>query len=143
MINSIIDKNFNQRPVYITQDILGDKNGLSPDAEISKSYNKIPEGLAFRLTKDTLPHKLDPSNIDIRKLSKSLNDNDGHLFQGMKQTVLWYLLQANAEYSISSNQSSAAISFLKKGLTLDPANENIKAGIKQLENSKFQNSNKR
>jgi hypothetical protein len=43
MINSFIDKNIEERPVYV---------GIEIEPEIGKKYNRVPEGFMFALYKD-------------------------------------------------------------------------------------------
>ena len=48
MISSFISKNITSRPVYVTQEI---------EPEFTTGFQRIPEGLAFRLVSDTLFHE--------------------------------------------------------------------------------------
>lgn len=47
LMNSIVDKNYNNKKIYVTYEIEEDKAG-----QFAKDYSRVPEGLLFRYTKD-------------------------------------------------------------------------------------------
>jgi len=49
MLNALIEKNMNERPVYLTTDV------LQTEPEVATAYKKVPQGFALRVsTQDTL-----------------------------------------------------------------------------------------
>ena len=131
LINSFIDKNFDSRPIYITQDIYG--NGL--DNDIAAGYRRYPQGFAFRLTTDTLGKILKFENFDLLKLYRSLKSNNGHLINGMKTNVMWYMLDGYAVYCYQTHQFETALDFLKASRNIDPTNQKVNNSINELEHT--------
>ncbi len=58
MINSFIDKNINDRPIYL---------GIEIEPEFGAKYNKVPEGFMFRLYSDFEYKTYDYVPIDVSK----------------------------------------------------------------------------
>lgn len=99
MINSFIDKNINERPVYITADV------VSTDAEIAAKYQKYPQGLIIELSKKLKNHKIEYEHLNFEKFLLGAYKNN-HLVDGIKKSAL-YNLHANYKYAESTEQINA------------------------------------
>lgn len=62
MILSFLEKNFGERPVYVTHEI---------EPEFTRGFQRIPQGLAFQLSRDTSLHRTRPVDFTIRDFPKS------------------------------------------------------------------------
>jgi hypothetical protein len=78
MLNALIEKNMNERPVYLTTDV------LQTEPEVATAYKKVPQGFALRVsTQDTLL----PMG-DFRQLASFLSATPRtHLEEGILQTT--------------------------------------------------------
>jgi hypothetical protein len=78
MLNALIEKNMNERPVYLTTDV------LQTEPEVATAYQKVPQGFALRVsTQDTLL----PMG-DFRQLASFLSATPRtHLEDGILQTA--------------------------------------------------------
>lgn len=88
MINTFIDRNIDERPVYITLDI------LQTDPEIGKEYFKMPAGFLIRLSRDKLESNFNYKDFNISLLNESLENNTDHLHKGMMASAIVNLEQA-------------------------------------------------
>jgi len=126
LINSIIDKNFDNHPIYITLDV------LEKEQNIAKNYEKIPVGFAFKLEKDKQTRQIDLSKINIERFAGSMKDNkSNHLITGIKDIAVLNLVNI-ARYGLFTNQidkTKEAIGLAKK---IDPKNELIMQVEQQL-----------
>lgn len=135
MINCIIDKNYENRPIYITADIFMSEGNQNVDNDIGKDYNKIPVGFVIKLTKDSTA-KLNLKKFNVDKFAESLRNNSGHLVDGIKNTSLYYLLDLTANYALKNNQIDQALLALKLANKIAPENEQIINMIRRLETDK-------
>ncbi|MDA3843136.1 MAG: DUF2723 domain-containing protein [Candidatus Kapabacteria bacterium] len=79
MLNSFVDKNYDERPIYITSDI------LQTEPDIGKDYTKIPEGLAFRLLRKEDAYTNEIRIPDVTELAKQIQASKGHhLAEGIR-----------------------------------------------------------
>ena len=62
MISSFLSRNAPGRPVYVTQEI---------EPEFTAGFQRIPEGLAFRLVRDTLFHETSIPDYSIRPFART------------------------------------------------------------------------
>ncbi len=83
LVNSFIAKNIDERPVYITPDILQS----AADKDIAAGYNKVPAGFAFKLVKDKPDYIPDLSKINVDKLIAGHYDREDHLVRGILETA--------------------------------------------------------
>jgi len=98
MLNCFIETNIDQRPVYVTFDI------LQTDPDIGKGYVKIPEGFLIRLSRQPEPMRFDYKNMDVSKLAQSANSKDDELHRMTKNLAL-VNLQAASNYAQYNNNS--------------------------------------
>lgn len=132
MINCIIDKNYDTRPIYITADIFMSEGNQNVDIDIAKDYSKIPVGFVIKLTKDTTA-QINLNKFNVDKFAESLRNNTGHLVDGIKNTSLYYLLDLTANYALKNNQTDQALLALKLANKIAPENEQIINMLRRLE----------
>ncbi len=77
LFNAIIDKNIDERPIYMTIDI------LQKERAIGANYMKYPQGMAIRLTKYRTPVMTKELPELEKKFLKSIKDREGHLYEGI------------------------------------------------------------
>jgi hypothetical protein len=100
MINSIIEKNIDERPVYVGSEI---------EKEIGGGYKRVPEGLLYRLYSDNNYHEFPIMGYTYRPLNKKdrlieqinrfyaimFTDRGSYeSFYGHKENALWYANKA-------------------------------------------------
>ena len=131
MIRTIIDSAIDKRPIYVTPDIFMSNEGTSPDYEIVRGYNMIPEGLAYRLIKDTTYiENLNPDNfkmdylIQIFDKLKTIEKND-HLVSGLKDYIIMNVINGAAQYCNKNNQKETGMKIIDNILNLEPDNVNL------------------
>ena len=129
MINSFIDNNFGKRPIYLTLEILQNQE----DAEIGQGYEKIPEGLAFRLekSKDQFPVSVDKFKVD--DFIKGGRNRDNHLVKGIKELTAVNFANIG-RYALVTNQMETARKAFKLSLRVDPNNQTALQGLQQAGN---------
>lgn len=125
LFNSYIDKNIDERPVFITLDV------MQTEEQIGQTYFKIPQGYAFRLVKtnDTLP--LDLSKIYIDRFEKSLNGKSGHLYEGIGQAATVALINLG-KYGYITGQREKALEAVEMARRLDRRHPEIESLYKAL-----------
>jgi len=99
MLNALIEKNMNERPVYLTTDV------LQTEPEVATAYKKVPQGFALRVsTQDTLL----PMG-DFRQLASFLSATPRtHLEEGILQTTSVQLSNAARYIQTQGNHAEAA-----------------------------------
>jgi hypothetical protein len=99
MLNALIEKNMNERPVYLTTDV------LQTEPEVATAYKKVPQGFALRVsTQDTLL----PMG-DFRQLASFLSATPRtHLEEGILQTASVQLSNAARYIQTQGNHAEAA-----------------------------------
>lgn len=99
MLNALIEKNMNERPVYLTTDV------LQTEPEVATAYKKVPQGFALRVsTQDTLL----PMG-DFRQLASFLSASPRtHLEEGILQTASVQLSNAARYIQTHGNHAEAA-----------------------------------
>ncbi|HPI19165.1 MAG TPA: DUF2723 domain-containing protein [Candidatus Kapabacteria bacterium] len=126
LINSIIDKNFDNHPIYLTLDV------IEKEQNIAKNYEKIPVGFAFKLEKDKQTRQIDLSKIKLDRFANSMKNNtSNHLITGIKDIAVLNLVNI-ARYGLFTNQidkTKEAINIAKK---INPKNELIMQVEQQL-----------
>ncbi len=132
MINCIIDKNYENKPVYITADVFMTEGNQTADNDIGKDYNKLPVGFVIKLTKDTTA-QLNMDRFNVDKFAESIRKNSGHLVDGIKSTALYYLVDLTANYALRTNQNKQALKAMKLANKIAPENEQILNLIRRLE----------
>ncbi len=105
MINSFIDKNIESCPIYVTFEIEG---------EIGAKYQRVPEGLAFRLYKDREYHEMKPFDFKFRDIRKT-----NRLIQAIKQ-MYPMMLTNRGICTAQHGRLAEAATYFDKALTFDP-----------------------
>jgi len=90
LLNSFIDKNIKNRPVYLTNDVAFGENN-----EIGKNYTKVPVGFAFKLDNESITN--DPN-------SNTNNNTDN--YNNKKYYTSKLNLDRTIQYFNQANQSS-------------------------------------
>jgi hypothetical protein len=78
LLNAIIEKNIDERPVYMTLEILQNDND-----KVGAQFEKIPDGFAFRLERQAVVYPISLGKINIDKLIKYNKNLDNHLVNGI------------------------------------------------------------
>ena len=106
MIASLINRNVASRPVYVTAEI---------EPEFTRGYQRVPEGLAFRLYADTLFHPFAPPVFTFRRYGRKgrLEDQVPRLYADA--------FAARGEYYWSHGYPGESERALKTALFYDPA----------------------
>ncbi|MGA7161293.1 MAG: DUF2723 domain-containing protein [Bacteroidota bacterium] len=105
MIDSFIDYNIDSVAVYVTGEI---------EPHLASHYHRIPEGLAFRLYKDSTYHPLDFPTILYRPFPR----ND--LYSRQIRTMYTGMLAQRAEYEASYGRTELAQRYAKKAFEIEP-----------------------
>jgi hypothetical protein len=93
MIRSFISQSMRSRPVYVTQEI---------EAEFTAGFQRVPEGLAFRLVSDTSFHGTEFSGYQIRPFER------GGRLEDMTKNLYISSLNARVAYYNSHGVPSAS-----------------------------------
>ena len=125
MFNSFIDKNYGERPIYLTIDI------ITTDPDIGKGYEKVPQGFAFRLVKgdSIFPAKFNPDRLT--RFIKSLNKNEGHLVDGIRNTTAVNIANIG-RYALYTNRPVDAEKEFRLAMQVEPKNEIALDGMRRL-----------
>jgi hypothetical protein len=91
LLNSFIDRNVSDHPVYLTADI------LQTEPQVATGYKKVPQGLAVRLFKDGIaPPKLKP-RFDLDRFIESRTNSDDEMQRGISNiTAGWIELASRS-----------------------------------------------
>ncbi len=125
LLRSFIDKNIDERPIYITADIMQTEPYLGQDLE------KIPQGFALRLEQKHQPYSVSDKTIDISKIAANASKSPEHLEQGIKQSAAVQLVYL-ARYAALQNDNITAKSAYSKALQLIPNDNGIKNEMTKL-----------
>ncbi len=105
LLRSFVGKNIDERPVYITLDLLQNEYDARPFLE----FEQVPQGFAIRLLKEFEPLETDLSKINIEPFAKFRN-NKHHLVQGIIQAVSVNLVYLENYFRLQGmNEKSAEI----------------------------------
>ena len=125
-INSIIDKNYDNHPIYVTLDV------IEKEPNIAKNYEKVPVGFTFKLQKDKQVKQIDLSKIKIDRFANSMKWNtSNHLISGIKHIAVLNLINI-AKYGIFTNQTEKAKEAINLAKRINPKNELILQAEQQL-----------
>jgi hypothetical protein len=105
MIKSFIDQNYVSRPVYVTVEI---------EQEYTQGYNRVPTGLVFQLSTDTLWHEHKLPVFDLAAPRKHTKYADGIISMYAKAYV------NNAIYLNMGGKAPAALELINKAVKLIP-----------------------
>ena len=123
MLNSFIEKFYDQRPIYITFDMLVEEK------DVAKNYFKVPDGFAFRLYKKTENIKIDLSTINLKLFQTSIRKNPNHLEKGIVDLAITNLINIS-RYCQSFGQYETANNALEMAYELDNNNIEILRALK-------------
>ncbi len=125
LLNSFIDKNINERPVYITLDI------LQTEPDVGKNYQKVPEGFAIRLINKQEIRTVTLENFDLTRFQNSFRKKENHLEEGIRKLAsTQFSILGN--YALSTQQINAAKKSYEMALKLDKTNINAIQGLEKL-----------
>jgi hypothetical protein len=105
MITSFVNRSRLSRPVYVTGEI---------EAEFTPGYQRVPEGLAFRLEPDTLFHEPRMPELVVRPLERK-----GRL-EDMIRRLYAEAFFAHGEYLLRAGQVEGARKAYRLGVFYDP-----------------------
>ncbi len=120
MIASFVEKNYDDRPVYMTIEI---EQHLAPD------FDRVPEGLAFRLYRKGMPPQINPvwDNFTYRPL-----DGDDRLIVGLKG-IYPAMLANRGVYIQKYGMLDEGETYLKRALVFNPRDAQIQNMLIELQ----------
>jgi hypothetical protein len=104
MIDSFIDHNIDSVPVYVTSEI---------EPHLASHYRRVPEGLAFRLYKDSMYHPLEFPILFYRAYRKK------DMYTQQLQSMYTNMLTQRAMYEQSYGKSDLAERYAKKAYEIE------------------------
>ncbi len=108
MIGSMIRNSITERPVYVTREI-----GL----EFTRGYQRVPEGLAFRLWADTLFHPSFALDVEL-----PAGEGGGKMHEMVRKLCAEaFVARADYYYSVGKDPEEAEKA-MKTAASLDPSN---------------------
>ncbi len=128
LLNSFIERNIKERPIYITLDV------LQTEPDVGKNYEKIPEGFAIRLRDKRDIYKVSVDNFDLELFEKSFKRKENHLEEGIRKLASTNLAFIG-NYALATEQFETARKSYEMSLRLDKTNHSAIQGI--------ENANKR
>ena len=106
MIDSFIDHNIDSVPVYVTSEI---------EPHLASHYLRVPEGLAFRLYKDSLYHPIEFPTLLYRPYRKK------DMYTQQLQGLYIKVLTQRAMYEESFGKADLAQRYAKKAYEIKTA----------------------
>ena len=138
MINAFIDQSKTSgNSVYITSDV------FEREPNIGKAYERIPDGLAFRLEKEKKPWPVSAPDFADEKILNSLKKYHGRLYDATRQLLAnsytnagYYAMRTiqavpNDSSFVASQLASAETAF-KSALRIDPQNPNATKALQAI-----------
>lgn len=119
VIVSFLERNFSDRPVYVTHEI---------EPEFTRGFLRVPEGLAFRLTRDTTIQRTRPIDFAIRNLPTKSNH-----YISMVKTMYASAYTNQALMANRFGDRQTAVNFLKEALTIKPDYSAARSLLQQLQ----------
>ena len=126
-INSVIDKNIDKRPVYLTLDILQSADGN----DIAVNYKKVPVGFAFKLLKDDKDFMPNPDKIEIDKFLAGHYDRNDRLVKGILETASIAITNIGRYAQYKGNTTLARKAYYM-ALKVDPENRAAIGSLQQI-----------
>jgi hypothetical protein len=117
MITSFVNRSRLSRPVYVTGEI---------EAEFTPGYQRVPEGLAFRLESDTLFHEPRMPELVVRPLERK-----GRL-EDMIRRLYAEAFFAHGEYLLRAGRVEGAQEAYRLGVFYDPTFSAARARLSRL-----------
>jgi len=125
LINSIIDKNFDKRSIYITLDV------LTSEQAIANKYQKIPEGFAFRLAlTDSINSDYQVPEIHSGFL-KGIHKNQTHLEKGIFEAASLNYANIGRFLLFKKQYSKSKLAF-EYSLQLNKENQIAQQGLDEI-----------
>jgi hypothetical protein len=116
MINSFIEKNILNRPIYLTLDV------MQTEPAIAENYDKIPFGFAFKLVPKGTQPKSNVESIHVEKFIAGIKLGDeNHLAVGIREIASLNLTNI-ARYAIITKQFEVARKAVDMSLKIDNKN---------------------
>ncbi|MEW6368594.1 MAG: DUF2723 domain-containing protein [Acidobacteriota bacterium] len=122
LINAIIEKNIEKRPVYVTSEV------LASEPELAASYYKRPEGLALRVERTPERPPLGLDRIDLDAFIASRPGSTDRLEVAIRQTAAAAVANLGL-YGRTTGQEPEADRAFRMALELDPENAVALANI--------------
>ena len=127
LLNCFIEKHIDERPVYITMDIMQTEPGFA------ENYVKIPQGFAFRLFRRDTTLRVDINGLKLEQFIESSKLRDDYLAEGIEQAAAVSLSNLG-RYALVKGQKAQAGKAFEKTLELDPNNAVAIQGLNSLRN---------
>jgi hypothetical protein len=115
LIRSVIDKNIDSRPIYVTPDV------IQTDPDIVKGYTLVPDGFALRIEKVPGNYKVKMDQIQLDRFIKSLRKEENHLDEGIRKSASMNLANLG-RYAVGTGQFEEAARAYSLSLRLDNTN---------------------
>lgn len=136
MILSIIANEVEDRPVYVTSEILLNRSGQDADlaSALMEKYKLVPKGLVFRVSKRSDTARLEQPELLVRGLGGGATDNDDVI---RKKVIPVYLRMAviSGVYLASQGRREQAIEEFKLALAIDPTFEPAMRALAKSQNA--------
>jgi tetratricopeptide (TPR) repeat protein len=116
-LHSIVEKNIDNRPIYITPDL----NQATQD-NFYGEYIQVPQGLAIRLLREDKYIAPDFSKLKFDKFIASIKGRDDHLEKGIQQNVANFMAFTGA-YCYNKFNVEEAKKLYELALAIDPKNQ--------------------
>lgn len=120
-INSVIDKNYGKRPIYITDEV------FRSDPDIAAAYEKIPEGLAFRLEKGLEPRKVSVDRMSVDRFAASSAHYSTSELEKRIRAAAAIGIGNVGRYALFYKDTAAARQAFSTALKIDPENAEIRS----------------
>lgn len=105
VLHSLVSQNIDHRPVYVTPEI---------ESEYIRGFQKVPDGLAFRLYADSLKHSPEVPASNVGAVDRSDKYRDGI------RMMYTQAFTNHALYQLYSGNRDVAMSLAKKALLIRP-----------------------
>jgi hypothetical protein len=116
-LNSIIEKNIDSRPIYITPDL-----NQAADDNFYREYVQLPQGLAIRLLRQDKYIAPDFKKLNFDKFIASIKDRKDHLEKGIQVNVANFIAYTGA-YCYNKFNVEEAKKLYDIALAIDPKNQ--------------------
>ncbi len=116
-LHSIVEKNIDERPVYITSDL-----NSSADENFYTEYKQAPQGLAIRLMREEKYLAPDFKKLNFDKFISSIKNRDDHLEEGIKVETARFLAYISSYCYINFNVEEAK-KLVEIAIRIDPKSQ--------------------
>jgi hypothetical protein len=121
MLNAIIDTD---RPVYITQEILGEESGFAV------GYRAVPVGPLLRLVRGEVSQNA--SLEKVKNLQASLSGRTTRLDSGLRDVAINALANTARRYAQIEGDTAKAVALMNMAMELDPNSRTVRSLQEQL-----------